>query len=75
MMIQMTEEEILEYGKTMSELIINHSSYQARLKGIPAKERLEGIPASERLEGISDEELLELIQSDPRLKIFLKGKE
>ncbi len=75
MMIQMTEEEILEYGKRMSELIINHSPYQTRLKGIPNRERLEGIPARELMKAISDEELQELIQSDPRLKIFLKGKE
>jgi hypothetical protein len=79
MMIQMTEEEILEYGKTMSELIINHSSYQARLKGIPtselleripARERLEGIPASERLEGIPASELMKAIPDEELQKLI-----
>jgi hypothetical protein len=68
MMISMTEKEILEYGKSLSELILNNVSYEMRLKGIPASERLKDIPASERLKDIPASERLKDIPASERLK-------
>jgi hypothetical protein len=68
MMISMTEEEILEYGKSLSELILNNVSYEMRLKGIPASERLKDIPASERLKDIPASERLKDIPASELFK-------
>ncbi len=77
LMMTMTEEEILAFGKTIEKDILRRASYQDRLEGIPAmevlrvypaRELLNGIPLSERLEGIPASERLEGIPASERLE-------